>query len=139
MTQHRIGDASIVLNGEPKILRLTLGALASLEENLGQGDFSTLQKRLEAPRVSDILVILQALLQGGGALVTLDALKASDVDLSDAASAIARAFRALEPSPARGRGQGEGEPTRDGLSMTTPHPRPLSRERERGEEGGARP
>lgn len=102
MTQHRMGDASIVLNGEPKVLRLTLGALASLEENLGEGDFSTLQKRLEAPRVSDLLVILQALLQGGGALVTLDALKASDIDLGDAASAIARAFRSLEPAPARG-------------------------------------
>ncbi len=97
MTQYRSGDASLVINGETKPLRLTLGALASLEENLGQGDFSTLQKRLEAPRVADILVILQALLQGGGFPTTVDALKTSDIDLSQAASAIATAFRTLAP------------------------------------------
>ncbi|MFZ5618826.1 MAG: GTA-gp10 family protein, partial [Pseudomonadota bacterium] len=81
MTGHRIGDAAITIDGERKILRLTLGALASLEETLGQGEFSGLQKRLETPRVADILLILQALLQGGGFLVSIEALKASDIDL----------------------------------------------------------
>ncbi len=100
MTQHRAGDASIVINGEKKTLRLTLGALAALEEGLGQGDFSTLQRRLETPRIADLLMILQALLQGGGFQTTLDALKASDVDLAGAARAIAEAFRSLSsPSP----------------------------------------
>jgi hypothetical protein len=122
MTQHRGGDASIIIDGETKTLRLTLGALAALEENLGQGDFATLQKKLEAPRVADLLVILQALLQGGGAIFSLDALKASDIDLSDAASAIAKAFRALEPSPARGRGQGEGASSLANLSFDAPSP-----------------
>lgn len=97
MTQRRSGDAAIIINGEAKTLRLTLGALASLEESLGGGDFSTMQRRLEAPRVSDLLVILQALLQGGGAIVSLDALKASDIDLGDAAAAIAKAFSFLHP------------------------------------------
>jgi hypothetical protein len=100
MTQYRSGDASLIINGEAKPLRLTLGALASLEEHLGQGDFSSLQKRLEAPRVADILIILQALLQGGGFLTTIEMLKASDVDLSQAASAIAAAFRSLAPQGA---------------------------------------
>src|SRR5690606_14261063 len=95
MTQHRKGDAAIVINGEPMTLRLTLGALAALEETLGQGDFAALQKKLEAPRVSDLLLILQALLQGGGRLVSLDALKTSDIDLADAARAIADAFKSL--------------------------------------------
>ncbi|NWG92649.1 MAG: gene transfer agent family protein [Parvularculaceae bacterium] len=95
MTQHRPGDADLVINGERKILRLTLGALAELEETLGEGDLGTLQKRLEAPRVADLLVILKALLQGGGALVTIEALKASDLDLSAAARAIAKAFASL--------------------------------------------
>jgi len=97
MTQHRRGDAHLVINGEARPLRLTLGALASLEENLGQGDFANLQKRLEAPRVADLIIILQALLQGGGFLTTVDALKSSDVDLGAAASAIARAFSSLDP------------------------------------------
>lgn len=138
MTQHRTGDATILINGEAKTLRLTLGALAALEENLGQGDFATLQKKLGAPRVGDLLLILQALLQGGGAIFSLDALKASDIDLSEAASAIARAFRGLSPSPACGRGQGEEESTGDEPSLTAPHPQPLSRRRERGEEGTPR-
>ena len=100
MTQHRTGDATIVINGEAKTLRLTLGALAALEENLGQGDFATLQQKLGAPRVGDLVVILQALLQGGGAIIPLDALKASDIDLSEAARAIAEAFRSLSPQAA---------------------------------------
>jgi hypothetical protein len=95
MSQHRVGDAAIVINGERKILRLTLGALADLEETLGQGDFRTLEKRLEAPRIADLLLILQALLQGGGALVTIEALKKADLDLAEAARAIAKAFAAL--------------------------------------------
>lgn len=97
MTQHRVGDAEIILNGERKTLRLTLGALAALEETLGEGDFASLGRRLETPRVSDLLLILQALLQGGGALVSIDALKASDLDLSEAARAIAKAFASLHP------------------------------------------
>ncbi|MCB2099059.1 MAG: gene transfer agent family protein [Parvularculaceae bacterium] len=95
MTQHRKGDAELRINGETMTLRLTLGALAALEETLGGGDFTALQKKLEAPRVSDLLLILQALIQGGGRLVSIDALKASDIDLGEAARAIAEAFRAL--------------------------------------------
>lgn len=95
MSDHRPGDADILINGERRTLRLTLGALARLEESLGDGDFATLTKRLEAPRVSDLLVILEALLHGGGERLTQVELRASDLDLGDAAQAIARAFRAL--------------------------------------------
>lgn len=96
MTQHRNGDTALTIDGERRTLRLTLGALAAIEETLGQGDFSTLEKKLERPRVADILLLLQALLQGGGFLISIEALKASDIDLGEASSAIARAFGALE-------------------------------------------
>ena len=96
MTQHRQGDSEIIINGEAKILRLTLGALAALEETLGEGDFARLQKKLETPRVGDLLLILQALLQGGGARLSIEALKGADIDLADAARAIAEAFRTLK-------------------------------------------
>jgi hypothetical protein len=99
MSQHRTGDATVVINGEAKTLRLTLGALAALEERLGSGDFSTMQKRLEAPRIADLLVILEALMKGGGNPATLSQLSASDLDLAEAARAIAAAFRALSPAP----------------------------------------
>ncbi len=97
MTDPRPGDADILINGERRTLRLTLGALARLEETLGDGDFATLARRLEAPRVADLLVILEALLQGGGARLTQAELRASDLDIADAALAIARAFSSLHP------------------------------------------
>ncbi|WP_428410011.1 GTA-gp10 family protein [Hyphococcus sp.] len=92
---HPRGDVSISINGEEKTLRLTLGALADIEEKLGQGDLSALQARLQNPRVADIILILHALLAGGGAALTLEALKASDLDLGEATRAIAKAFEAL--------------------------------------------
>ncbi|MEM8772637.1 MAG: GTA-gp10 family protein [Pseudomonadota bacterium] len=86
--------SSVTINGERHPLRLTLGALADIEAALG-GDIDALTERLERPRVTDILLILHALLAGGGAALTLEALKASDVDLAEASGAIAQAFSAL--------------------------------------------
>ncbi|NOX84076.1 MAG: gene transfer agent family protein [Alphaproteobacteria bacterium] len=91
---HRPGDAEITINGEAMKLRLTLGALAQIEDALG-GDFDALQARLKSPRISDVILILHALLTGGGAGLSLQLLKASDVDLAQAARAIAAAFQAL--------------------------------------------
>lgn len=91
---HPRGDVLLRINGEEKILRLTLGALAEIEAAFG-GDVEALKARLARPRVGDIILILRALLAGGGAPVSLEALKASDVDLAAAAGAIADAFRVL--------------------------------------------
>ncbi len=99
---HPRGDARIRINGEEKTLRLTLGALADMEERFG-GDLSALQARLKSPRVSDIVLVLHALLAGGGAALTLEALKASDIDLSEATRAIAKAFEALGSDDAPGK------------------------------------
>jgi len=95
---HRSGDADITINGEPMKLRLTLGALADIEAALG-GDFDALQARLKNPRVTDVILILHALLMGGGAGLSLKLLKESDVDLAEAARAIAKAFEVLGPNP----------------------------------------
>ena len=92
---HPRGDTRLTINGEEKTLRLTLGALAVIEEHLGGGDLAALQARLKTPRISDILFILHTLLTGGGAALTLEALKASDIDLTQATQAIAKAFEAL--------------------------------------------
>lgn len=85
---------SLKINGEAHPLRLTLGALADIEAAFG-GDVDAMAARLKAPRVADILVVLHALLTGGGAALTLEALKASDIDLAEAARAVAKAFEAL--------------------------------------------
>ncbi|PQA87243.1 gene transfer agent family protein [Hyphococcus luteus] len=101
---HPRGDVSIKINGEEKTLRLTLGALADMEERFG-GDLSALQERLKSPRISDIVLVLHALLTGGGAGLTLEALKASDIDLAEASRAIAQAFEALSGDETPGKSQ----------------------------------
>ncbi len=109
MMTHPRGDVRLRINGEDRTLRLTLGALADIEERLGGGDLAALQARLKNPRVSDIALILHALIAGGGAALTLEALKASDVDPGEAARAIAKAFESLggEDAPGKSR-SGEG-------------------------------
>lgn len=89
------GDADILINGERRRLRLTLGALAHMEAEIGGGDFETLRERLKRPSACDLLLVLHALLAGGGTRMALDILKASDVDFAEAARAIGAAFRAL--------------------------------------------
>lgn len=90
------GEADITINGRTHRLRLTLGALAEMEGALG-GDFKALTERLKNPRAADLLIVLLALLKGGGAELTLELLKASDVDFVAAARAIGEAFRAFDP------------------------------------------
>ena len=96
MTMMFPGETEITINGEKHKLRLTLGALAEMEEALG-GDFASLSERLKAPRVADLLIVLHALLVGGGTKLTLELLKASDVDFAASDGAIGKAFRAFDP------------------------------------------
>jgi len=114
---HPLRHADIIINGETHKLKLTLGALADIEAALG-GDFDALQERLKRPRISDVLVILHALLAGGGSNLTLAALKASEIDIAAASRAIAGAFEALNaPAP-------PGKPEAGGPSQTTTNARP---------------
>ena len=91
---HPRGDVRLKINGEDQTLRLTLGALADIETAFG-GSVEALSERLKNPRVADILIILHALLSGGGARLSLEALKASDLDIAEASAAIAKAFEGL--------------------------------------------
>ncbi|MEM9494843.1 MAG: GTA-gp10 family protein [Pseudomonadota bacterium] len=91
----RPDQATLAVNGEPRVLRLTLGALAEIETALGGGDFDALQARLQRPSVGDLLLIVHALLAGGGAAISFEALKTAEIDLSDAAAAVAEAFAAF--------------------------------------------
>lgn len=111
------GETEITINGKTYPLRLTLGALAEIEEAFG-GDFAALSERLKEPRIADLLLVLYALVRGGGAEMTLELLKASDVDFNAAAKAIGKAFRAFsaehmeapEKKSAAGRPGGSGSP-----------------------------
>jgi|GEM_PF-2905824 len=92
-------NPEILIHGERHQLKLTLGALAAIEASVGGGDFESLKKRLEAPRVSDLVLILHALIAGGGKDLAIEALRASDVDLSAASAAIADAFKVIAEPP----------------------------------------
>ena len=88
--------SAVRIDGEERRLKLTLGALAEIERELGGGDFERLKARLAAPSVGDLLVMLRALIEGGGARLSLEALKAADIDLAEAAGAVAEAFGGLK-------------------------------------------
>lgn len=88
------GEVAIEIAGERYRLCLTLGALAEIESGLGAENFADLERRLGAPRVADLIVILEALLRGGGHDTGALALERQALDLTAVARAIAEAFAA---------------------------------------------
>ena len=62
------GEVAVVMNGQRHVAKLTLGALAELEEALAEDTLIDLVQRFEAGRFStrDVLALLVAGLRGGG-------------------------------------------------------------------------
>lgn len=62
------GEVALTLNGERRVLKLTLGALAELEAGLEADSLVALVERFEAGRfsTSDVLRVVVAGLRGGG-------------------------------------------------------------------------
>jgi hypothetical protein len=62
------GEVEVRLNGEVRIAKLTLGALAELEQELGEPSLMALVERFEGQRFSsrDVLALIVAGLRGGG-------------------------------------------------------------------------
>lgn len=62
------GEVTVTLDGEPHVAKLTLGALAELEEALASDSLIALVQRFEtgAPRSRDVMALLVAGLRGGG-------------------------------------------------------------------------
>lgn len=74
MPNPRRGEIAAVLDGRPRILVLTLGALAELEAAFGAADLMALAERFGRGRLSarDAARIIAAGLNGAGDKVTLD-------------------------------------------------------------------
>lgn len=74
MANIRRGEIEAVLDGRPRVLVLTLGALAELEAAFGAADLMALAERFEKGRLSalDAARILHAGLKGAGEAITLD-------------------------------------------------------------------
>ena len=84
------GEVALMIDGERHVLCLTLGALAQIEA-LFAGEVETRLKTLGA---RDLIAVLLALLHGGGHSISEAELRASRLDLNDAARAVAACFEA---------------------------------------------
>ncbi|NWH09207.1 MAG: gene transfer agent family protein [Alphaproteobacteria bacterium] len=88
------GEVALELNGAAHRLCLTLGALAEIEAGLGAQGLAALHQRLSQPSARDLLVVLGALLRGGGAEMRDEEIARMPLDLEAAATAIAATFAA---------------------------------------------
>ena len=88
------GEVTVELAGEPRRICLTLGALAEIETALGVEGVAAMADRLRILSARDLLVVLAALLRGGGELELADRLDAAAIDPRAAADAVGRAFAA---------------------------------------------
>ena len=79
--RHR-GEISAEIGGKTRTLRLTLGALAELEDNYGDEDLIALAERFEAGRISanDAIRVIAAGLRGAGEPVTNQDVAAMDIE-----------------------------------------------------------
>lgn len=94
------GEVAVCINDEVLTAKLTLGALAELEETLAEGSLMALVERFEASRFTarDVIALLGAGLRGGGAELSDAELSRADIDggpmgaARAAAELLARAF-----------------------------------------------
>lgn len=94
------GEVTLVIDGEPHVLRLTLGALAELEAGLKADTLVDLVARFEGGGCSsrDVLALIVAGLRGGGWRGTAADLLAAEIEGGPlmaarvAAELLARAF-----------------------------------------------
>ena len=84
---------TLVIDGQPRVMRLTLGALAGLEAALAEPSLVALVERFEQGRFSsaDVLALLKAGLQGGGCGEAADALDHAEIEGGPMAAARAAA------------------------------------------------
>lgn len=68
MANPHAGEVELVLNGQPQTCKLTLGALAELEAELGEDSLLALVQRFEGGSYAtrDVLALVVAGLRGGG-------------------------------------------------------------------------
>lgn len=88
------GEVSARLAGKDRRLCLTLGALAEIETGLGIEGLDRLAERMRGLSACDLIVVLAALLRGGGEVALADGIREVAIDPRDAAEAVARGFAA---------------------------------------------
>ena len=84
------GEAAVMMGGERRRVCLTLGALAEIETGLGVDGLAAVAERMKALSARDLMVVLAAVLRGGGETEP----DVAAVDPREAAVAVAQAFAA---------------------------------------------
>lgn len=87
------GEVGLLIGGVERRLCLTLGALAEIETAFGCTQLAELNLRMRALSARDLVLVLGALLRGGGEGETADLLTEADLSPGTAAAAVAEAFR----------------------------------------------
>jgi hypothetical protein len=87
------GEVMLVIDGRPRRLCLTLGALAELEAAFDVVSLSELAQRMSALSASDIVSVLAALTKGGGEAMNTVEVAAAAIEPRAAAVAVAAAFQ----------------------------------------------
>jgi hypothetical protein len=104
MVNPQAGEVALVIDGEARVMKLTLGALAELEAVLETESLMALVERFEsgAYRAADVLALLAAGLRGGGWNGTVEDLAVAEIGGGPVAAAraaaelLARAFSVPE-------------------------------------------
>ncbi|MEO9782146.1 MAG: gene transfer agent family protein [Sedimentitalea sp.] len=94
------GEVALVINGQRRVLKLTLGALAELEQVLETPSLVALVERFESSSFSmrDVMALLSAGLRGGGIELSAHELGQAEIEGGPmqaarvAAELLARAF-----------------------------------------------
>ncbi|MFN3313092.1 MAG: GTA-gp10 family protein [Hyphomonas sp.] len=87
------GETGLLVDGEVRRLCLTLGALAEIEGALGCRTLAELEARMRSLSAADLILVLAALLRGGGEPDFARRLGEREVPACAAAQAVAEAFR----------------------------------------------
>ena len=93
------GEVAAELADRERTLCLTLGALAEIETGLALGSVSELPARMGGLSARDLMVVLAALLRGGGEGEFAGALNDAAIDPREAVQAVGRAFAASAAAP----------------------------------------
>ncbi|MCA8900286.1 MAG: gene transfer agent family protein [Hyphomonas sp.] len=87
------GETGLWIDGAERRLCLTLGALAEIEAAFGCARMEELEVRLRALSAADLVLVLAALLRGGGEVEAAAKIGTAEVSPGAAARAVAEAFR----------------------------------------------
>ena len=87
------GETKLIVSGQARRVCLTLGALAEIEAALGCRTMPELEARMRGLSAGDLMIVVAALLRGGGEAETAAQIEAADVSPGEAARAVAEAFR----------------------------------------------